>query len=98
MTAIKLNHRENSPWNAVLTTDHPGISYGMPVLVFCGVAYGPLDTLNGPIGPCTAAFFVRTSEIQEELDNSAVELCTRFMDAARESLATDFQRQSYDYL
>jgi hypothetical protein len=32
--------------NAILTTDHAASSYGIPVLVLDGVAYGPADKLR----------------------------------------------------
>ena len=35
-----------------LTTDHPSSSYGIPVMVVRGVAYGPKDTIiNCPTDP-----------------------------------------------
>jgi hypothetical protein len=42
---------------AALTTDHPASSYGIPVLVMDGAAYGPADVVpgEGPGAGCVTA-------------------------------------------
>jgi hypothetical protein len=43
---------------AELTTDHPHSSYGLPVLLLNGAAYGPDDDLDGfPAGPLNDVCF-----------------------------------------
>ena len=104
ISTLKLNP-DNHPFHCILTTEHSASSYGVPILLINGVAYGPLDIVNGPSGNCTAAFLVRISEPQDfdwntyrEEDEEKQEFRRRFMDVARLSLESEFKRQSYDYL
>ena len=41
------NHRRTSSDAIILTTDHAASSYGQPVLIIDGQAYGPADNFYG---------------------------------------------------
>lgn len=50
MTPIALRYARSPYPDAMLTTDHATSSYGQPVLVIAGEAYGPWDYLpNGMV-------------------------------------------------
>lgn len=52
-----------NPSTYTLTTDHPASSYGLPVLVVDGEAYGPSDIL--PSGESAAAWVARWRSARE---------------------------------
>lgn len=66
-----------------LTTEHAASSYGQPVLVITGIAYGPADTLpHWPQLPMTAGEYVykwALTEGREERD-AAHAFCRQWAD------------------
>lgn len=60
-----------------LTTNHPSSSYGQPVLVVDGQAYGPADVVPGQPIEQTAAWWVRegASHLSPEQFALAVKFC-----------------------
>lgn len=62
-----------------LTTDHPAASYGLPVLVVDGEAYGPGDTL--PSGDTAAALVVQWGREPERTDDD-LRMARRFLKQA----------------
>lgn len=50
---------------AILTTDHSRSSYGQPVLLINGIAYGPADTINGQPLLIAAGSPAKTKDVQQ---------------------------------
>lgn len=74
-----------------LTTNHAASSYGQPVLLIDGIAYGPCDKTPSGI---SAAQLVRT-----DVNLSApLDMKRKFLDMAIKGFGlNEFQSQSYDY-
>ena len=74
-----------------LTTNHPASSYGQPILLLDGIAYGPCDTI--PTG-MSAAQLVRTNASLE----ASLDMKRKFLDLALVGFGlTGWQAQSYDH-
>jgi hypothetical protein len=74
-----------------LTTNHPASSYGQPILLISGIAYGPCD--RTPSG-MSAAQIVRTDTNLK----APLALKRKFLDRAVIGFRLDeFEAKSYDY-
>lgn len=69
---------------ASLTTDHAASSYGIPVLVFEGRAYGPDDMITDIMSAIALVNKILAGMQPSEVSDDLADLCRRYVSASED--------------